>query len=225
MPSSVRLPALTLEIFRTRLTPLLPPTTILTPAAWEALHIHYEQLRQWSPRLALIGPGTLPEVLERHFAESLAPLPHIPETPPASGHHLDVGSGAGFPGLVLAATRPAWTTTLVEAREKKWAFLETVIRKSGLSCRCLNARVGNPLPDGIPAAIDLLTARAIRLPVGDLASLLDRLSAAGRALFWSGNEDPQLPPGYGARTLLPLPGSERRRVVEVRRQPVRESRE
>ncbi len=186
-----------------------------------ALYAYYEELRRWAPRLALIGPGTADEVLRRHFGESLAGLALIPPVPPegADGEIVDVGSGGGFPGMVLAAARSGWQVTLVEARQKKWAFLMSVARKAALSCRCLNARVGDPLPEGIPPRIDLLTARAIRLPPGDLGLLLSRLGTQGRGLFWAGMEDPVLPAGYSAATVRELGGSESRRIVRITRDP------
>jgi 16S rRNA (guanine527-N7)-methyltransferase len=206
------LPSLSFDQLSARLQTLspesLPETTV------RALHAHYEELRRWAPNLALIGAGTVGEVLERHFGESLAALPWVPES---EGALVDVGSGAGFPGLVLAAARPGWEVTLVEARQRKWAFLMSVCRKAALSCRCLDARVGDPLPEGVPQTIDLVTARAIRLPAGHLALLLDRLTPAGRALLWAGEADPELPAGWTAHTRGRLPGSEHRRIVEVRR--------
>jgi 16S rRNA (guanine527-N7)-methyltransferase len=215
------LPNLDRSAFRDRVQRLSPQP--LTADALDALFVHYEELRRWVPRLALIGPGTAGEVLERHFGESLAALPLLSEPGLAGdegGELLDVGSGAGFPALVIAATRPRWRVTLVEARQRKWAFLMSVSRRAALSCRCLNARVGDPLPEGVPATLDRVTARAIRLPAAVLGLLLDRLTPAGRALLWAGEADPDLPPGYVARTAARLPGSERRRIVEVRRTPL-----
>ena len=210
------LPPLSLDDFRPRIQRLSPE--VLDERTVAALHVHYEELRRWAPRLALIGEGTLGEVLERHFGESLAALPWMARPPSGDAPVLvDVGSGAGFPGLVLAAARPGWRVTLVEARQRKWAFLMSVCRKTALSCTCLDARVGDPLPEGVPQAIDLLTARAIRLPAAHLALLLDRLTPAGRALFWAGAADPELPAGWVASTLARLPGSEHRRIVEMRR--------
>ena len=104
----------------------------LSARTLEALYAHYQELRRWSPRLALIGPGTATEVLQRHFGEALAALPLLPE---AEGRLVDIGSGAGFPGLVLAAARPAWQVTLVESRERKCAFLQSAARRASLSCR------------------------------------------------------------------------------------------
>lgn len=217
-PSPVaKLPPLTRDEFGERLSRRTPEP--LEAPVVEALHAYYEELRRWAPRLALIGPGTVDEVLERHFGESLAALALIPREPPGTmvGTLVDIGSGAGFPGVVLSAARPGWTVTLVEARQKKWAFLMSVKRRASLSCRPLNARVGDPLPEGVPDRIDLLTARAIRLPVGDLRLLLDRLTPTGRGLFWAGKDDPELPDGYSAHTALALAGSEARRIVEIRR--------
>ena len=65
---------------------------------------------------------------------------------------LDLGSGAGFPGIVLAAARPDLEVTLLEARERKWAFLAAACRRAGLACRCLNARV-SANPADLPAEL------------------------------------------------------------------------
>jgi 16S rRNA G527 N7-methylase RsmG len=220
------LPPFARDLFERQIQQLSPEP--LSESTLAALFVHYEELRRWAPRLALIGPGTAAHVLERHFGESLAALALLPPRPPAGdgggggddgAELVDVGSGAGFPGLVIAAARPLWRVTLIEARQRKWAFLMSVARRASLSCRCLNARVGDPLPADVPARVDVVTARAIRLPAEDLGLLLDRLTAAGRALLWAGDADPDLPPGHAARTVLRLTGSERRRIVEVRRAP------
>lgn len=209
------LPPLDATHFRRRLQALSPEP--LGEAALSAMSVHYEELRAWNRSLALIGPGTVGEVLERHFGEALAALPLVPQAPEGSGELLDVGAGAGFPGLVLAAARPRWRVTLVEARQRKWAFLLNVARKAPLSVRCLDARVAAPLPAEIPADIERLTLRAIRLPEPVAAALLGRLGPSGRALYWAASEDPATPPGWELGPTHPLPGSEHRRIVEVRR--------
>src|SRR6188474_645691 len=68
-----------------------------------ALHAHYVELRRWAPRLALVGPAFARELFTRHYGESLAGLELLP---PGPARLLDLGSGAGFPGFVLAAARP-----------------------------------------------------------------------------------------------------------------------
>ena len=187
----------------------------LDRAALHALFAHYEELRRWSPRLALIGPGTAGEVLARHFGEALAALPLLPALPFA--RLVDVGSGAGFPGLVLAAVRPAWEVTLVEARERKWAFLQAAARRAGLSCRVVNARVAPLLPAGLPDACEVLTVRALRLPPATLAALAERITPGGRMLFWAGQEAVALPASWQVTAQLPLPGAHARRLVAAER--------
>ena len=70
---AVDLPALAPERFAAEIARLSPEA--LPDGVLAALFAHYEELRRWSPRLALIGPGTAGEALTRHFGESLAALP------------------------------------------------------------------------------------------------------------------------------------------------------
>jgi 16S rRNA (guanine(527)-N(7))-methyltransferase RsmG len=183
--------------------------------AIDALHAHYQELSAWNRRLSLIGPGTIDEVLARHYGESLAALPLVPAEAKSG---LDIGSGAGFPGLILAAVRTGLEMTLVEAREKKWAFLSAAARKASLPCRTLNVRVEIPLPAGIPASLDLVTARALKLDPGVLGALAERLGPAGRILLWLGEEDPALPASLMPGRSIKLSGSQRRRILELKRQ-------
>lgn len=180
----------------------------------DALLVHYRELSAWNQRLSLIGPGTLGEILARHYGESLAALPLVPEL---AQYALDIGSGAGFPGLVLAAARPGLEMTLVEARERKWAFLSAAARKTSLPCRCLNVRVEVPLPAGLPASLDVVTARALKLDTDVLGALAERLSPEGRILLWVGEDDPPWPPELAPGRVVRIPGSRSRRILELRR--------
>lgn len=204
---AAELPSIPPEVFAARLAALSPLE--LPASVYAALFQHYEELRRWNPRLSLVGPGTADEVLGRHYGESLAALPLLP---PGPSNVVDVGSGAGFPGLVLAAARPDLQVTLVEARGKKWAFLVAAGRRAGLSCSCLDARVARPLPAGLPDPIHLVTSRAVRLTGALLEPLVDR-SPRLQLLLWCGREDPPLPSGFTPRATVELPGSERRRIV------------
>jgi 16S rRNA (guanine527-N7)-methyltransferase len=179
-----------------------------------ALHAHYEELRRWNRRTNLVGPGTAGEILERHYGESLAALPLLPA---GAKTGLDLGSGAGFPGLVIAAARPGLEMTLAEARERKWAFLLAAARKASLPCRCLNVRVRVPLPAGLPESIDIITSRALRLDAETWRALAARLREEGRLLLWAGENDPELPPELAACGEARLAASERRRILALRR--------
>lgn len=204
------LPVLSFGVFSDRLAPFASEP--LSPGTEERLFAHYEELRRWNPRLSLIGPGDMELVVERHYGESLAALPFIP---PGPANLVDVGSGAGFPGLVLAAARPDLAVTLVEVRERKWAFLEAAVRRASLSTRCLNARVALPLPPGLPDVIELVTSRALSL-AGVLAPLAGRTPPGGRVLLWLGGQHPPELPDFQqfGETLL---GGKQRRIVGLQR--------
>ncbi len=87
-----------------------------------------------SNRLALVARGDRPRILTRHILDSLNPLSLFGHTPASV---LDVGSGAGLPGIPLAVVWPDTEITLLESREKKAGFLERAVRE----VRCANARV------------------------------------------------------------------------------------
>jgi 16S rRNA (guanine(527)-N(7))-methyltransferase RsmG len=207
------LPRLDLETFARRLGRVSPQP--LSTRAIEALWAHYEVLAQWGRGMSLIGPGTEAEAVERHYGESLAPLPWIDDE--RRGRLLDVGSGAGFPGFVIAAARPRLDAWLVESRQRKSAFLRAAAARAALPCRCLNARVAAAPPPEVPEELEFVTLRAVKLPTDTLAALLSRLTPRGALLWWRGAEAPELPAGWAVTRQSDLPGSERRRVVEVRR--------
>jgi len=208
---SAELPDLDLPTFAERLRAASP--VAVSEATAVALHAHYRELRRWNRSLSLVGPAATEDVVERHYAEALEGLPLLPESAETL---VDVGSGAGFPGLVLAAARPDLSVFLVEPRERRWAFLQAANRRSGLPCRCLNARVDRPLPPDLPERIDVVTLRALKLPREALAALATRFSAGSRVLIWAGESDPELPPGLETGRSRPLPGARHRRILELR---------
>lgn len=204
------LPEIPLDQFRRGLQQV-SPVELAEPVV-ARLHSHYRELRRWNRTLSLVGPNTEEELLVRHFGESLAALPLLPT---GAATLVDVGSGAGFPGLVLAAARPDLRVTLVEPRERKWAFLAAAARRAGLSCTCLNARVESPLPHGLPEETDLVTSRALSL-AGVLEPLAARVAPGGAFLLWLGQDGPPALPGFHLDRQVRLPGVYRR-ICELRR--------
>jgi 16S rRNA (guanine527-N7)-methyltransferase len=214
---SAELPDLGRREFVEAITGLSPRP--LPPGAADRLWTHYSELVRWNRRLSLVGPGTASDVLRRHYGESLAALPLLGGE---DRRLVDVGSGAGFPGFVLAAARPDMEVTLVEATQKKWSFLALVCEKTALPCRCLNARVNQALAGELPQQIDVVTTRAVKLSGADVEALVRRLSSRGRFLLWSSRGA-----GSATRDVLPgrvalhpgreerLSGSERRHIVEL----------
>ena len=136
-------------------------------------------LEDWSARINLGSKGSINDLWRRHFWDS-AQLTEL--IPPASTTLIDLGSGAGFPGLVLAIMQPELRVTLVEATGKKCRFLEAVAGELQLKTRILNERVED-LP---PERFDLITARACA-PLPLLLSYAQRFWGEGsRALFHKG---------------------------------------
>jgi 16S rRNA (guanine527-N7)-methyltransferase len=210
MPAS--LPSFTADDFGRALSAHSPEA--LPPDVLQALYQHYQELVRWNQVVSLIGPGTASEVIARHYGEALAALPLLPV---GATRAADIGSGAGFPGIVLAAARPGLRVALCEARERKWSFLAAAVRRASLPCRCLNVRVGVPLPTGFPEELDLVTARAVRLEPEVLGALASRLAPGGRILLWVGEEAPELPPSLVPDVELSLRGSVRRRILGLAR--------
>lgn len=206
---SVELPELAFEEFSQRLGEAVsqrPEDTVV-----ERLFTHYRELARWNRRLSLIGPGTVQELIERHYAESLAGLELLHDQDRVV---VDLGSGAGFPGWVIAAARPDLDVTLVEARQRKWSFLSQVSQKAALPCHCLNARVSAALPGGFPSQVDLVLMRAVRLGGNELSTVASRLSPTGRFLLWSGENRPVSVEGWEIGQTRSLAGSRSRCIVE-----------
>lgn len=206
---SVTLPSLSRQTFASRLRAAQPAE--VSERTLDALFAHYQELQRWAPVLSLVGPGAGAEIVERHYAEALAALEWLL---PSARTLVDVGSGAGFPGFVLAAACPDLEVTLVEPRGRRWSFLSQAARRAALNCRCLNARVAAPLPEGLPARIDVVTLRALR-PESVLPPLAARLSPEAQVLIWAGEGDPEVPRGFALRRSRELADSRVRRLLEI----------
>lgn len=145
----------------------------------------YERiLIQWQKAVNLVSPGTLSDIWHRHFADSaqLATL-----VPASSRTVVDLGSGAGFPGLVLAIMLeerrqrdgvPAPAISLVESDQRKAAFLREAARSLGVAVEILSKRIENPETQVRLQRVDVVTARAF--------APLERLLAWSAGLFGPG---------------------------------------
>jgi 16S rRNA (guanine527-N7)-methyltransferase len=136
----------------------------LTPAQLQQFAQYRELLLDWNQRVNLTAITDPQDVLTRHFLDSLACLFAIPPAERSKSLRLlDVGSGAGFPGLPLQIAFPDWHVTLLEATGKKVRFLETVIASLHLSqARAIQGRAEELAHDPQHRArYDLVTARAL----------------------------------------------------------------
>jgi 16S rRNA (guanine527-N7)-methyltransferase len=140
-------------------------------------------LAEWNSKHNLVSRRSLEDLWGRHFWDSAQLAALIPPTAEAL---IDLGSGAGFPGLVIAELLrdriPPLRTVLVEATAKKCRFLETVAGELGLSVQIQCARI----EDLRPAPFDVITARACA-PLPILLAYAQRFWGRGtRALFHKG---------------------------------------
>ena len=118
---------------------------------------YVELLEEWQQKLSLVGPGTMPHIWQRHILDSAQLMPLVK---PETGAIMDIGSGAGFPGLVLAilyGERLKKPLQLVESDGRKCQFLKEVITNTGINARVIHNRV-EELASHWPATI---TARAV----------------------------------------------------------------
>ncbi len=187
----------------------------LTPAQLEQISTYIDLLIRWNSRVNLTAIRTSDEIVTRHFGESFfaarhlfpwgaecgadTPVRHLP-SPPARPVLLDLGSGAGFPGLPIKIWSPNTPITLIESNNKKVAFLREAIRAIGLTDINVSAARAEDLRDSLASTVTLRAVErfnqvlhtAIRLlaPSGRLALLISdaQLNVAeglAPALSWS----------------------------------------
>ena len=172
----------------------------------ERLKTYDSVLRTWQRTINLVAPSTLDEVWHRHFADSAqllglalaardaGPAPDSASKSPQKGEKrwLDLGSGGGFPGLVLAillAERdPAVRVTLVESDSRKAAFLGEVARKTGVAVEIRAERSEKYATQDKSQIREVITARALAPLPKLLGLVLPYFSPRTVALFPKGRD-------------------------------------
>ena len=161
----------------------------LESSAVDRLTVYLAELMQWNRRINLMARDTQEsQAIDVHFLDSLTLLPLLREHD-GPIHLLDVGSGAGFPGLVLACALPEARFTLAEPRQKRVSFLRHLVRTLGL----VNAEV---VADRVePHAADWrgrfthVTSRAVAGPGGFLALVRPLVTPATQVLLMLAREE------------------------------------
>lgn len=152
----------------------------------ERLDIYETLLIKWSKVKNLVAPSTFFGLWTRHFLDSLQLLP-IAREHGAALRWIDMGAGAGFPGLVLAialAEQPAAKVFLIESDHRKCAFLREVSRETGLQTEVIHERIENVV--GNLETVDCITARALA-PLAKLVEYaLPQLEKGALGLFPKG---------------------------------------
>jgi 16S rRNA (guanine527-N7)-methyltransferase len=140
------------------------------------LEIYAELLQKWQRAFNLIGDSTVDDLWVRHFADSL----QVAEAVPRARNWLDLGSGAGFPGLVTAikyAAEPGARVHLVESNRRKCAFLREAARETEAPAIVHCGRIEEVLPT-LNETIDAVSARALA-PLPELLAYAEKFLDQG----------------------------------------------
>lgn len=143
-------------------------------------------LREWQAKTNLVAPSTLPQLWTRHIADSL----QLVDLAPSAKRWADLGSGGGFPGVVLACAMvgtPGASVHLVERITKKAAFLREAVRVTSSPGVVHLAEIGDNV-DRITGPVDCVSARALA-PLHQLIGFAEPLMRQGaKALFLKGQD-------------------------------------
>src|ERR1700704_6290836 len=160
--------------------------TPVSPATENRLDAYVDLLLQWQAKTNLVASSTLPNLWTRHISDSLQLLALAPD----AKAWVDLGSGGGFPGVVLAcamADTPGAMVHLVERNARKAAFLREALRITGAPGTVHLADIGDSV-DSFAGPVDCVTARAVA-PLHQLAGFAEPLVGKdAKALFLKGQD-------------------------------------
>ena len=152
------------------------------------VYLRYAQLvRAYSDKLDLVSPGDLDRFEERHIRDSLRARPYVNQAPP--GPAVDVGSGAGLPGVPLAIADRSRPWVLLEPRHRRAAFLEEVVRDLDLTHVEVRAQTAEDAATELGACFAVATARALAPPSYALDMLRPLMVPRGTILLFVGRSE------------------------------------
>ncbi len=136
----------------------------LSPEAAEKFDVYAARLVEWNEKINLTALTSPHDILWKHFADSLSAAPFLPQT---AFSLIDVGTGAGFPGVPLAILRSDMRLTLLDSLQKRLTFLEELCKELELPVTLVHARAEDGGHDAtLREQFDVATARAVaNLPI------------------------------------------------------------
>ena len=174
---------------------------MLEPRHLDQFRSYLDLLLDWNRKINLTAITDPEQVLDKHFLDSLAAAPLIP-----AGRLIDVGAGAGFPGIPISIVRPDVQVSLIESTGKKAAFLRTAVHQLGLSALVLQTRLEQYQGPKFDAAI----SRATFAPVDWLGRARPLVESGGSIFLMMGREEP--PAGAASVHEYALPGADARAI-------------
>jgi len=146
--------------------------------------VHALMLDKWNQKINLSAIHSPLDMAVKHYLDAIAPLHFVRQ----GRHVLDVGSGAGFPGIPLKVMIPSLHVTLVDATRKKVSFLKHVIRELGLTdISAVHARVEN-LPEALEGSFDVIVSRAFSSLADIAEKSLPFLAPEGEIIAYKGRD-------------------------------------
>jgi 16S rRNA (guanine527-N7)-methyltransferase len=140
------------------IAPLSNDLALLAPEIKSRLETYAALIRKWQAKINLIGPSTMDDLWMRHFADSY----QLAQLGGAWSEWVDLGSGGGFPGLVIALTKSGGRVHLIESDKRKVAFLREVSRETGTDIEIHAGRIESILPKlSEQIHFDVVSARAL----------------------------------------------------------------
>lgn len=191
---------------------LLRPFAEVGDEALSKTSIYIDLLLKWNRKINLTAVRDPEEIITRHFGESFFAAVHL--LPPNwHGEVIDVGSGAGFPGLPMAMYSATASVTLIESQGKKAAFLNEAIYALGLT----NVRVFHSRAEEFADHGDVVTLRAVEQFQRVLPHTFKLVKAGGRLGLMIGDSQieaaEQLLPGVGWEHPVRIPGGNSRSLL------------
>jgi len=165
------------------------------------------ELERWSQKQSLVRFSSPEELIHRHILESLEALPLLQK----EGRLLDIGSGAGLPGIPLLCALPGFSGVLLEPRAKRWAFLRHIIRELGLKAEARR----ESFQDHRDGDYSLVTSRALGGHEDMALWSREHLRSDGRVLFWATEREEKVLRGLSGWNVLgsPIAGLARGRLI------------
>ncbi len=172
------------------------------------LQLYKDALLTWTSRVNLIGPEARRN-LDGHIAEAIEAARVLRP----DGEVLDFGSGGGLPAIPMAITSPEARFHLVEADQKKWAFLKYVVRECALNSLVYGDRLERLVSRLQPGSFSLVTSRAVGNPQVWIPSLRSRLAPGGRVALFQHHRDAPDVEGFELSEIVPLSRGESNYLV------------
>ncbi len=172
-----------------------------SPKQLEQFELYYKTLEEWTTHTNLTAIKEKDAVILKHFVDSLTCLAYIPEKTKTL---IDVGSGAGFPGMIIAIMRPDISVSLLDSVGKKIDFLNDVAKRLDLkNVKALHGRAEDAVTKGgLREKFDVVTARAVAFLPTLLEYTLPLTKIDGVCLFQKLNSEEEINKGENALKIL-----------------------